>query len=264
MTMQKTLFRSTSIAALALAPFITGCATKKFVRTTVAPVQQKVGELDATTKAQGESIAELEKGVAKADERAQGADARAEAAGKEAALARKEAAEGKSFAEAGFNKVDGQFSKVNGEVTNIHGRFENLRDYKMVANESVLFKVGQWELNDEAKADLDAAVEKIKGMKNYVVELQGFTDSTGSKTTNLELSRKRADAVVRYLTTKHNIALHRVYVAGYGHENSVADNKTRDGRKQNRRVDMKVFLSGDEAAQNKVPVVTAAQTQPSN
>jgi outer membrane protein OmpA-like peptidoglycan-associated protein len=101
-------------------------------------------------------------------------------------------------------------------------------------------------------------------MKNYVVELQGFTDSTGSKNTNLELSRKRADAVVRYLTTKHNIALHRVYVAGYGHENSVADNKTRDGRKQNRRVDMKVFLSGDEATQNKVPVVTASQTQPSN
>lgn len=262
--MQKTLFRSSSIAALALAPFITGCATKKFVRTTVAPIQQKVGELDATTKTQGEAIAELEKGVAKADERAQGADARAEAAAKEAALARKEAADGKSYAEAGFNKVDGELNKVNGEVTTIHGRFENLRDYKMVANESVLFKVGQWELNDEAKADLDAAVEKIKGMKNYVVELQGFTDSTGSKYTNLELSRKRADAVVRYLTTKHSIALHRVYVAGYGHENSVADNKTRDGRKQNRRVDMKVFLSGDEAAQNKVPVVTAAQTQPSN
>lgn len=262
--MQKTLFRSSSIAALALAPFITGCATKKFVRTTVAPIQQKVGELDATTKTQGEAIAELEKGVAKADERAQGADARAEAAGKEAALARKEAAEGKSYAEAGFNKVGGEITKVNGEVTTIHGRFENLRDYKMVANESVLFKSGQWELNDESKADLDSAVEKIKNMKNYVVELQGFTDSTGSKYSNLELSRKRADAVVRYLTTKHGIALHRVYVAGYGHENSVADNKTRDGRQQNRRVDMKVFLSGDEVAQNKVPVITAAQTQQSN
>jgi len=262
--MQKTLFRSSSIAALALAPFITGCATKKFVRTTVTPIQQKVGELDATTKSQGESIAELERGVAKADERAMGADARAEAAAKEAALARKEAADGRSFAESGLNRVGGDITKINGEVTTINGRFENLRDYKMVATESFLFKVGQWELSDEAKADLDAAVEKIKGMKNYVVELQGFTDSTGSKIANLELSRKRADAVVRYLTTKHNIALHRVFVAGYGHENSVADNKTSDGRKQNRRVDMKVYLSGDEAAQNKVPVVTASQSQPSN
>jgi outer membrane protein OmpA-like peptidoglycan-associated protein len=261
--MQKTLFRSSSIAALALAPFITGCATKKFVRTTVAPIQQKVGELDSTTKTHGDQISELEKGVAKADERAQGADARAEAAAKEAALARKEAADGKAYAESGFGKVDGEVNKINGEVTTIHGRFENLRDFKMVANESVLFKVNQWELNDESKADLDSAVEKIKGMKNYVVELQGFTDSTGNKNANLELSRKRADTVVRYLTTKHGIALHRVYVAGYGQDNGVADNKTRDGRKQNRRVDMKVFLSGDEAAQNKVPVITA-QTQPSN
>jgi OmpA-OmpF porin, OOP family len=261
MTMQKTLFRSSSIAALALAPFITGCATKKFVRTTVAPVQQKVGELDATTKSQGESIAELEKGVAKADERAQGADARAEAAAKEAALARKEAADGKSFAESGLNKVSGDMTAMNGAINT---RFENLRDYKLVANESVLFKSGVSELNDDAKAALDAAVGKVTGMKNYVVELQGFTDSVGSKTLNLELSRKRADAVVRYLTTKHNVALHRIYVAGYGHENSVADNKTRDGRKQNRRVDMKVYLSGDEATQSKTPLTTAQSAQPSN
>jgi outer membrane protein OmpA-like peptidoglycan-associated protein len=266
--MQKTLFRSTSIAALALAPFITGCATKKFVRTTVAPIQQKVGELDNTTKAHAESISELERGVARADERAMGADARAEAAAKEAALARteaasasKEATEGRQYAETGINKVSGEMTAMNGAINQ---RFENIRDFKLIANESVLFAINQSELSKESMATLDEAVGKVHGLKNFVLELQGFTDSTGSKAANLELSRKRADAVVRYLNAKHNIPLHRIYVAGFGPDNSIADNKTRAGRKQNRRVDMKVYLSADEAAQSKMPLATTAQAQTSN
>ncbi len=259
--MNRTLMNSTMVAALALAPMITSCATKKFVRTTVAPIQQKVGELENTTKAQGDSIAELERGVARAEEKAIGADARAEAAAKEAALARKEAADGKAFAESGLNRVGSEMTTMN---TAINTRFENLRDYRLVASESVLFGPAKSELNDEAKAELDAAVEKIKGHRNYVMELQGHTDSTGSKTLNLELSRKRADAVVRYLTTKHNVPLHRIFVAGYGDASGMADNKTRDGRKQNRRVDMKVFLSADEAAQSKNTSTIASSSAASN
>ncbi len=251
--MQKTLFRSTSLAALALAPFITGCATKKFVRTTVAPINQKVGELDATNKAQSDAIGELEKGVARADERAQGADSRAEVAAKEAALARREAAEGRTFAETGLNKLGNDVkTDMKSMEGGINTRFENLRDFKLMGTENVLFTVGRSELSKDAMESLDSSVTKVQGMKNFVVELQGFTDSTGSKQANLELSRKRADAVVRYLTTKHNIPLHRIYVAGFGADNSVADNKTRDGRKMNRRVEMKVYLSADEAAQTKV------------
>jgi outer membrane protein OmpA-like peptidoglycan-associated protein len=249
------------VAALALAPMITGCATKKFVRTTVTPIQQKVGELENTTKAQGDSIGELERGVARAEEKAMGADARAEAAAKEAALARKEAAEGKSFTETGLNRVGSEMTAMNSAIST---RFENLRDYKLVTSESVYFQPAKAELTDEAKAELDAAVEKVKGHKNFVMELQGHTDNTGSKALNLELSRKRADAVVRYLTTRHSVALHRIYVAGYGDANSVADNKTRDGRKQNRRVDMKVFLSADEAAQGKNTTSVISQTTPTN
>ncbi|MDX2268915.1 MAG: OmpA family protein [Bryobacter sp.] len=251
--MIKNLRNSGALAALAIAPFITGCATKKFVRTTVAPIEQKVGELDATTKSQADSIATLEKGVARAEEKAMGADQRAENAAKEAALARQEAAANRSFTETGLQKVSTEMNTMDGAIKQ---RLANLRDYRLVASESVLFGLGKSELTEEAEATLDEMVAGLNKMQNFVMELQGFTDSTGSKAANLALSKRRAEAVVRYLTTRHNIPLHRIYVAGLGDEVSVADNKTRDGRKQNRRVDMKVYLSADEANEKNVPALT--------
>lgn len=242
------LLHTTSIAALALAPFITGCATKKFVRTTVAPIEQKVGDLDAVTKTQAKSIEELETSVARADERAQGAQGKADAAQNSADLARKEAAEGRTIAERGVAAADQLGKDMTSMGNHINTRLENMQNFKLVSTDQVQFATNRHELDEDAKATLDAMVSKSGTYKNFVVEVQGFTDSIGPKALNLELSRKRADAVVRYLTIKHNVPLHRIYVAGFGTENQIADNKTRDGRKQNRRVEMKVYINADQAA----------------
>lgn len=239
--------RTTSIAALALAPFITGCATKKFVRTTVTPIEQKVGELDTTTKTQTASIGDLERGVAAADERAKGAQGTADAATESAKLARTEAAEGRSLALKGLTRADELDKGMNTLSQAMNTRMDNMQSFKLATTDQVTFGLGKSELNDESMAALDQAVGGISKFKNFVIEVQGFTDSTGPRQLNLELSRKRADAVVRYLTSKHSVPLHRIYVAGYGHENEVADNSTRDGRKQNRRVEMKVYVSADQA-----------------
>ncbi len=253
--MTNTILRTTSIAALALAPFITGCATKKYVKTTVTPIEQKVGELTGASKAQAKSLEELERGVARADERAQGAQGKADAAGEQATLARKEAADGKSLAEQGLTRADqlGKDMSVMGKSMN--SRIENMQNYKLATTDQVLFMIGQSELNKDSMALLDSAVTKVAPYKNFVVEVQGFTDSSGPKTLNLELSRKRAEAVVRYLTSKHSLPLHRIYVAGYGQDNQVADNKTRDGRKLNRRVELKVYVAGDQS-QSQVSAIT--------
>jgi outer membrane protein OmpA-like peptidoglycan-associated protein len=105
---------------------------------------------------------------------------------------------------------------------------------------------------------LDDAVAKIQGQKNYVLEIQGFTDATGPTTHNLELSRKRADSVVRYLTVQHNVPLRKINVLGVGEEDATADNKSREGRKMARRVEIKVFaLNLDNNNQNQ----TQSQTQ---
>ncbi len=224
-----------------------GCATKKYVRETIAPVQAKVEDLEKKTTEHTGSIAELEKGVSRADERAQGADGRAGAAAQDAAraneqaaLANKEAGNARSLAEKGITRT--------GEVERTLGtRIENLDNYKLVSTESVLFGLNRSDLSKEAKQQLDVAVAKISSMKHYVIEVQGFTDSTGSPAANLELSRHRAAAVVLYLTLTHTIPLHRVNTVGYGAEKPAADNKTRDGRTQNRRVEVR-FLAPDLGA----------------
>ena len=78
-------------------------------------------------------------------------------------------------------------------------------------------------------------------MKHYVVEVQGFTDRTGSKLYNLQLSERRADAVVRYLTAEKNVPLVRIHRIGYGIDKPTAPNNTRKGRKENRRVEVRVL-----------------------
>ena len=96
-------------------------------------------------------------------------------------------------------------------------------------------------LREEAEAQLDAFAAKVASMKHYVIVVQGFTDSTGGSAVNLDLSRRRAAAVVRYLTLNGKIPLFRVNPMGYGKESPAADNKTRAGRKQNRRVEVRLF-----------------------
>lgn len=248
-----TMIRSTSIAALALAPFITGCATKKFVKTTVAPIEQKVGDLDSTTKAQAKSIEELERGVARADERAQGAQGRADQANTAAELARKEAAEGRSIAEQGLNAANQTSKDLTASNKHLNTRIENLQNMTLVSTENVLFKFGAHTLDADATAALDQMVAKAGSLKNFVVEVQGFTDKSGSKAYNLELSKKRADAVVRYLTLKHNIPLHRIYMAGFGMESQIADGANRrEVSKNNRRVELKIYVNGDQATASQI------------
>jgi outer membrane protein OmpA-like peptidoglycan-associated protein len=106
-----------------------------------------------------------------------------------------------------------------------------------------VFGFNQSELSDEAKARLDAALQQVSTTKHFVIEVQGFTDKTGSRAYNLELSRRRAAAVVRYLAATRGIPLYRVHTIGYGPDSPVADNATRNGRNQNRRVDVKIYVA---------------------
>lgn len=240
--MKLMFLRHTAIATLALAPFITGCATKKFVRTTVTPIQQKVSDLDTATQAQGKSIEEVERGVARADERASGAEGLAQAAGKEATTARKEAAEGRTLAEQGLVRAD-QIGKDMGTMdSRLNSRMENMQNYSLLSTDQILFRFNQADLSKDAIAGLDTAASKLTATKNFVVEVQGFTDTAGNKNYNLELSKKRAEAVVRHLTMKHNIPLHRIFVAGYGENNIIVGDA-----KQSRRVEVKVFQSNGTA-----------------
>jgi outer membrane protein OmpA-like peptidoglycan-associated protein len=109
---------------------------------------------------------------------------------------------------------------------------------------AVLFRVGSSVLSRDAKAQLDTVAQQALQAKGYVLEVSGFASADGSTEANRRLSQRRADAVIRYLVEQHNIPLRRVITPyGYGELNPVADNTSRTGREENRRVEVKVLVS---------------------
>ena len=227
----------------------TGCASKKYVRTRVDPVQTKVDNIDTQVQQHGKSIDEMEKSLSKTDERvttadgkAQKAQAAADAADKKAADAGQRAGQANELASNAKSRAD----EANTGVDTVGKRIDKLHQYNMAFEDSVLFPFESAQLNDEAKKKLDEVATKLTPDSAYEIEVTGFTDKTGGANYNLALSEQRAQAVVRYLTSQHNVPLIRIHVMGFGAENPVAKNETRDGRKMNRRVQIKLYTAGGE------------------
>jgi outer membrane protein OmpA-like peptidoglycan-associated protein len=113
----------------------------------------------------------------------------------------------------------------------------------VLANDLVRFGFQKTELTDDAKAALDEFAETLKAEDRGVyIEIQGHTDSTGPEEYNSQLGEERAEAVRRYLNKQHSLPLHRMSVISYGEDSPAYDNKTRDGRVQNRRVVLVVLI----------------------
>jgi len=232
-----------------------GCATKKHVRGVVGPVEARVSQTERKNTEQQAAIGELNNSVSRADERAQEAGQAAQAADQRARAAGDAAKTAGDAAQVARSRADEGYSLAESTRTRLGEFSENIDNYKMVTTQNILFAVGKSQLTKESMQMLDDAVGQLQSTKNFIMEVQGFTDSTGSASMNLELSRKRADAVVRYLTSKHNIPLRRISMLGLGEDDPNADNKSREGRKMARRVEVRVFsrdLGNNQNAGNAV------------
>ena len=97
-------------------------------------------------------------------------------------------------------------------------------------------------MTDDAKAQLDELANQAKGISRYSIEVQGFTDKSGSITYNESLSERRAQTVARYLINQFQIPVRNIAMIGSGYAQPVADDTTRDGRKMNRRVEVRLFV----------------------
>jgi len=163
-------------------------------------------------------------------------------------------------------QVRGEADKANQGVQGVNSRVDSIDDYTEKAKAIVYFKLNSATLSPEAQRDLDDLVQKTKELKGYMVEVAGFTDTTGNHAVNEALSERRADAVVHYLQ-EQDVPLRRILApAGLGQSHSVADNKTAEGRKLNRRVEVKVIvnnaITGSTNAMNQGGAAPAAQPAP--
>lgn len=146
----------------------------------------------------------------------------------------------KGGAKAAQDTADAAVAGVN--ATN--KRITDLDDYVVQSTATVNFKVNSSVLSAEGKAALDQVAASATTLKGYVIEVTGFASAEGDSRKNKALSERRAQAVKDYLIETHNIPLRRMSTSyGFGELQAVADNSTRGGREQNRRVEVKLLVS---------------------
>jgi OOP family OmpA-OmpF porin len=230
---RKTASQAGLIAGAALVVLLsTGCTTKRYVRSQAAPLIQNTNELDARTsqdhRAIGDTDTRATQGIAGAQSAANAADQHATAAGQSADHAN-------GSAQDAYNRVD-----------SLTGTVAGLDTYKPLSDVSVTFALNKSVLTASDKQQLDAIAASLDTKRHFILELTGGTDSSGDAQYNYMLSQKRADAVAQYLQSKYNIAPHRFYLVGIGKDKEVASNTTSSGRKQNRRVEVRVLSNMQE------------------
>jgi OmpA-OmpF porin, OOP family len=149
-------------------------------------------------------------------------------------------------------------------VADVNHRVSDLDNYQVKDSATVYFQINRDKLTTDAEKDLSDLAKKAVAEKGYVIEVAGFADSTGKLSLNQELSERRANAVVRYLEQQGDIPIHRILpMAGMGISHEAADNKTREGRKMNRRVEVKILVNQGVVAGNAQPSGSASAKPPS-
>jgi outer membrane protein OmpA-like peptidoglycan-associated protein len=108
---------------------------------------------------------------------------------------------------------------------------------------NVFYEIDSWQLKKESMSELNTLVNLLSENKGLLIEIGGYTDSTGSTEYNMTLSEKRAMSVVSYLENK-GISPDRLKYKGYGNTSPIGDNVTIEGRKLNRRTEAKIIERG--------------------
>lgn len=113
----------------------------------------------------------------------------------------------------------------------------------------VTFAVDSTTISPNMRAVLDNVAQSMITYPNSLIDVMGHTDSTGSEQYNLDLSRRRAEAVANYLVSR-GVSRARIETIGYGEQYPVADNSTPEGRAQNRRVEIRITPITQQEAQS--------------
>jgi outer membrane protein OmpA-like peptidoglycan-associated protein len=247
--------RSVAIMVAALSLIASGCATKKFVREEVGKSEAKLGA--DVGRVEGDLGQEKAKTVALTDQlgqtktQVQQVDARATEATALAKAAQGRADEGLTRAgqaQARADEAHTSATQASAKADETSARLTRLwtNRNKRVPGESVaiLFRFDRADLDDRGQTALLELSKQLQENPNLVVELEGYTDSTGDGPYNIQLSQRRAEAVRRFLVEK-GVEIHRIHSIGLGDIKPSADNTTPKGREQNRRVMVRTFAPAE-------------------
>lgn len=192
--------------------------TAQALKATVDPVEAELNEKLKQQQAEQERLAgQLEENRALTAQAQASADAAAEAAKK-----------AQSTADYANNRING------------------LDDFDPIKTITVHFPTNSATLGPKAKAEIDNAATWVRSQdtKGWVMAVIGYADTTGNSQRNIDLSERRANAVIYYIVSKYKMPLNRlVQPFGYGQLEPVAENKTAAGRAKNRRVEIRLMVN---------------------
>jgi OmpA-OmpF porin, OOP family len=227
-----------------------GCTTKNYVKQQTTPLINKTNELDDMTAKNSRDIkdvdARAQAGIQAVNQKTADVEQKAQAANQNASSAQQMA------------------DSANNRVSILTNTVANLDNYHAVAETSVKFGFNKDNLTTQAKQALDELAGKISGTKGYLIALEGGTDSVGSEEYNYDLSERRANSVIQYLASKYNVPAHKIYVIGLGKDKPVESNKTRQGRADNRRVDVRLMTNTVGDTDQPATPPTTGQNNPSS
>src|ERR1700691_1943684 len=239
-----TIFLAVSMAATV------GCTSKNYVKQQTTPLINKTNELDDLTAKNSKDIkdvdARAQAGIQAVNQKTADVEQKPQAPSQNATSAQQ-------VADAANNRV--------GVLTNT---VANLDNYHAVAETSVKFGFNRDNLTPEAKQALDQLAGSIANTKGYIIALEGNTDSGGPADYNYGLSQRRADSVIQYLASKYNVPAHKIYVIGLGKDKPVETNQTKQGRADNRRVDVRLMTNAVADTNQPAPPATTGQNNPSS
>lgn len=227
-----------------------GCTSKNYVKQQTTPLINKTNELDDLTAKNSRDIkdvdARAQAGIAAVNSKTADVEQKTQAAGQTASSAQQTA------------------DAANGRVTVLTNTVANLDNYRPVAETSVKFGFNRDNLTPESKQALDQIAGNIASTKGYIITLEGGTDSVGSADYNYDLSQRRANSVIQYLASKYNVPAHKMYVIGLGKDKPIETNKTKVGRADNRRVDVRLMTNTTDGNQPATAPTTSGQNNPSS
>jgi len=227
-----------------------GCSSKNYVKQQTTPLINKTNELDDLTAKNTKDIkdvdARAQAGIAAVNVKTADVEQKAQAAGESAASAQQVA------------------DVANTRVGVLTDTVANLDNYHAVAETSVKFGFNRDNLTPKAKEALDQLASSLTSTKGYILALEGGTDSVGSSDYNYNLSQRRANSVIQYLASKYNVPAHKIYVIGLGKDKPVEDNKTKAGRADNRRVDVRLMTNTTGDTSKPASTTTTSQSSPSS
>jgi outer membrane protein OmpA-like peptidoglycan-associated protein len=184
-------------------------ANKKYVQRQVAPIRDRINELDEITDENAKKIKDIDaraqQGIQLASEKSTLADQHATDAATKAQSAQTAA------------------SDASTHVNVVEKKVENLDQYKGTTQTEIRFRSGQTVLSKTAKDALDEMASPLKGQHSYIIEVRGFAPGHGHA--GIASSQKMADSVVRYLVLTHQIPTYRIYELSMGNESTDGSGK---------------------------------------